>query len=94
MVMKPLTPVRSAQFKRDIRQAKKQDRNFDKLKIVLELLCQQRPLPKNFLDHALQGKWKDCREVHIETDWLLIYRIEEDELYLVRAGSHSSLFKK
>ena len=33
------------------------------------------------------------RDCHIEPDWVLIYRIEQDELLLVlaRSGSHSEL---
>ena len=30
--------------------------------------------------------------MHIEPDWLLIYRIEGNELHMVRIGSHSDLF--
>ena len=44
-------------------------------------------------DHALTGNWNGYRELHIEADWLLIYRIEEDELELVltRTGSHDDI---
>ncbi|MFC1523416.1 type II toxin-antitoxin system mRNA interferase toxin, RelE/StbE family [Thermodesulfobacteriota bacterium] len=34
---------------------------------------------------------KDCRECHLEPDWLLIYRIEGPELCLVRTGSLADL---
>ena len=30
--------------------------------------------------------------MHIEPDWLLMYRVEGNELHLVRIGSHSNLF--
>ena len=47
-------------------------------------------------DHSLSGNWVNHRELHIEPDWLLIYRIEENILVLelVDTGSHSDLFKK
>ena len=43
-------------------------------------------------DHSLGGIWKGCRETHIESDWLVICRVKEDELHLVRTGTHSELF--
>jgi len=43
---------------------------------------------------VLSGSWKHHRECHIMPDWLLIYRISEEELVLDRTGSHSDLFDK
>ena len=34
------------------------------------------------------GHW-DC---HIEPDWLLLYKVTDTELTLVRTGSHAELF--
>ena len=47
-----------------------------------------------FRDHNLTGKWQGYRECHIQPDWLLVYRISDDDLVLVltRTGSHSDLF--
>ena len=47
-------------------------------------------------DHALTGDWIGHRECHIQPDWLLIYRIEDNVLVLTlaRTGSHSDLFNK
>lgn len=51
-------------------------------------------LRTRFRDHALKGEWEGFRELHIETDWLLIYRIKREvlQLVLVRTGSHDKLF--
>ncbi|WP_267472113.1 type II toxin-antitoxin system RelE/ParE family toxin [Schaalia turicensis] len=40
------------------------------------------------------GNWKGYREIHLEGDWLLIYRVKHSELLLVltRTGSHDDLF--
>ena len=89
-----LTPVRSAQFKRDVRKAKKRGRDLSKLRAVLASLIRQGPLTARHLDHALRGVWKDYREAHFEPDWLLIYRVADNELPLVRTGSHSDLFRE
>ncbi|MUU69568.1 type II toxin-antitoxin system mRNA interferase toxin, RelE/StbE family [Helicobacter pylori] len=35
---------------------------------------------------------KDFRECHIKPDILLVYLVKDDELILVRLGSHSELF--
>ena len=88
-----LTPVRSTQFKRDVRRAKKRGRDLTRLRTLLESLIRQEPLTARYLDHPLRGIWKGYREAHIEPDWLLIYRVEASALLLVRTGSHSDLFK-
>lgn len=87
-----LTPVRSAQFKRDVKRAEKQGKDLTKLRVVLTSLIRQEPLSARYLDHPLRGIWKGYREAHIEPDWLLIYRVEGNELHLVRIGSHPDLF--
>jgi len=83
---------RDTQFKRDIKRLKKRNKDFEKLKKIIMLLVDGEKLPAKYNDHKLKGILKDCRECHIEPDWLLIYRIEGSELCLVRTGSHSDLF--
>ena len=63
-----------------------------KLRTLLAALIRQSSLPARYRDHPLRGNWRDYRELHIEPDWLLIYRIKGDELQLVRTGSHADLF--
>ena len=89
-----LTPVRSSQFKRDVRRARVRGKDLSKLRALLAPLIEQEPLSARYRDHPLRGIWKGYREVHIEPDWLLVYRIKRDELHLVRTGTHSDLFKE
>lgn len=89
-----LTPVRSGQFRRDVKRAERQGRSLGKLKDVVMLLLSETPLPARYKDHPLRGNWKGFRDAHIEPDWLLIYRIDGDELQLARIGSHSELFSE
>ena len=92
-----LIPVRSTQFKRDVRKAKKRGRDLGKLRALLASLIRQESLTARRLDHPLRGIWKGYREAHIEPDWLLIHRIHrvtKNELRLVRTGSHADLFKE
>ena len=56
-------------------------------------LVEQKPLEAKYRDHPLKGDYVDCRECHIEPDWLLIYMIKEDTIIFVRTGSHADLFK-
>ena len=80
------------QFKRDVRRLKKRGKDFEKLKAVIRQLIAGEPLGPEMRDHRLKGTLRDCRECHIEPDWLLVYRIEGSELCLVRTGSHADLF--
>ena len=89
-----LTPVRSAQFKRDVRKAEKRGKDLGKLRVLLMSLIQQEPLSARYLDHPLRGTWGGYREAHLEPNWLLVYRVEGDELRLARTGSHSDLFRE
>ncbi len=60
--------------------------------LVIENLRNQIPLDEKFKDHALVGEYKGCRECHIKPDVLLMYRVKDNVLTLVRLGSHSELF--
>jgi len=83
----------TSQFKKDLEKTKKQNRNIKPLKIVIELLVSNSSLPAKLRDHKLIGNFKNRRECHLETDFLLIYLVKDGELYLERLGTHSDLFK-
>ena len=87
-----LAPVRSARFKRDVKRMAKRGKEMEKLKAVLLLLIEGAPLPQAYKDHPLRGDWMQFRDLHIEPDWLLLYRVEGDELQLARTGTHAGLF--
>ncbi len=58
----------------------------------MELLIEGDDLPEILLDHPLKGNWKGCRDLHIQPDWILIYRLVGNLLRFERTGSHSDLF--
>jgi mRNA interferase YafQ len=87
-----LTPVLSTRFKRDVKRAEKRGKDMDKLRAVLSLLIEKNPLPAAYGDHPLKGDWKGFRDLHLEPDWLLLYRVQSDELQLARTGTHADLF--
>jgi mRNA interferase YafQ len=87
-----LTPVRSGKFKRDVKRLEKRGKDLGKLKTVLFILINKQELPAEYNDHPLKGNWKGFRDLHIEPDWLLLYRIFGEELQLARTGTHSDVF--
>lgn len=79
-------------FRRDVKRLQRQGNKCEKLLEMYELFYYERSLPPQRRDHALKGAWKGHRELHLEGDWLLIYRIIDDAVYFVRTGSHAELF--
>jgi mRNA interferase YafQ len=82
------------QFKKDYKLAVKRNLDIFMLDDCIRLLAARKELPPKFRDHELTGKWVGHRECHIQPDWLLIYRVEGNDLILIlsRTGSHSDLF--
>ena len=81
-------------FKKDYKRAIKRGLKVELLEQVVALLSMGEPLPDKNRDHELTSDWVGHRECHIQPDWLLIYRIEDDVLVLTltRTGTHSDLF--
>ncbi len=88
-----LTPVYTTRFQKDVRRAGKRGKNLDKLKLIMETLVAGDQLDPIHRDHRLLGKFQERRECHIESDWLLIYKLEENRIIFERSGTHSDLFR-
>lgn len=86
----------STKFKKDLKRVMKQGKNRRLIDEVIEILQRQEPLPQKNRDHPLIGDYKGYRECHIRPDWLLIYRVINNNcielLELTRTGSHTELF--
>ena len=82
----------TSQFKKDIKKQKKRGKDLNKIKAIIQILIEGHPLPKKYKDHPLIGNWVGRRDCHLEGDWILIYRLSDDELRLERTGTHSDLF--
>jgi mRNA interferase YafQ len=78
---------------RDLRRMRKQGKDRKKYKLVVSLLLQNAPLPKQCRPHKLGGEWQGAWECHIESDWLLIYEPTPNALILYRTGTHDDLFE-
>lgn len=85
-------PIEGSHFRRDIRRCQRRGNDMAKLRQAILLLVSGEPLPPRYRDHPLSGDWKGFRDCHLESDWLLLYKIDGDDLYLVRTGTHSDLF--
>ncbi|MGB8453479.1 MAG: type II toxin-antitoxin system YafQ family toxin [Anaerocolumna sp.] len=82
------------QFKKDLKVAKKRKLDIDLLEAIVAKLANGEVLDPKFKDHALTGNYRGYRECHINPDWLLVYKVQNDILILTlqRTGSHSDLF--
>jgi len=88
-----LQPEYTSQFKRDLKRVRKRGKDIEKIKVTMQLLIAEEPLPAPYRDHPLTSNWKGCRDLHIEPDWLLIYRMTDKVVRFERTGSHSDLFR-
>ena len=86
--------VLSNRFKKDLKLAQKRGLNLELLKTVVNTLASDQKLDRQYRDHDLTGEYAGFRECHMQPDWLLVYRIEQEELelFLFRTGTHSDLF--
>ena len=71
----------------------KRGKDMEKLATAVTMLARQDALPPECRDHAMRGDWAGFRDLHIEPDWLLLYRVSGDEVQLARTGTHSDLFQ-
>ena len=85
---------RTSQFKRDIKALERRGEALGSLRGVLEILLAGEELSSMHRDHVLVGQYRGTRECHIGPDWLLIYERTDNEIILIRTGSHSDLFKR
>lgn len=83
----------SSQFHRDVKRLKKRGKDLEKLKTLIELLLDARPLPAQYKDDPLKLNWAGYRDAHIEPDWVLIYSATPEKVHLERTGTHEELFE-
>lgn len=89
-----LTVSATSKFKHDHRRCIKRGYDMGLLQAAVDILRIPAALPEKNHDHTLSGNWTGHQECHLASDWLLIYRIEGDELMLYRTGTHADLFGK
>ena len=94
--MRKYEVVTTTQFKKDYKRAMRRQRKIELLDDLIAKLARGETLPEKNKDHSLSGDWIGHRECHIQPDWLLVYRIEDNVLVLTlaRTGTHSDIFGK
>lgn len=85
-------PRATRQFQRDWRRMESRGRDMSVLRNVMTKLIAGEPLQPHRRPHPLKGEYRDCMECHLGGDWLLIWRIGEEEIVFVRTGTHQDLF--
>ncbi|OGR07511.1 MAG: hypothetical protein A2511_12275 [Deltaproteobacteria bacterium RIFOXYD12_FULL_50_9] len=83
----------STKFKKNLELMIRRGKDVETIKVVIAALAEGRMLDRKYKDHALTGNFVGFRDCHIEPDWILIYRIEDEILYLEKTGTHSDLFR-
>jgi mRNA interferase YafQ len=83
----------TGRFEKDFKLAVRRGKDITKLQAVMRALVQEVPLDPGLRDHALKGKFSGRRECHVESDWLLVYKLEPDIIIFERTGTHEDLFE-
>ena len=86
-------PVRTNQFKKDVKLAQRRGKNLVKLRVVIQRLINEEKLEPRHKDHPLHGPYQGRRECHLEPDWLLIYKLDGEDIIFERTGTHADLFE-
>jgi mRNA interferase YafQ len=79
-------------FKKDQKLMQKRHKDIHKLRDLMRILIQEQPLLPKHENHPLHGNYQGKWECHIEPNWVLIYRIENNRIIFYRTGSHSDLY--
>lgn len=86
----------TGEFKRQMKLCERRGYDMEHLRTVIRILSTEGKLPAEYMSHVLHGDRKGQWECHIEPDWLLIWKQDDQELILVmlNTGTHSDLFSK
>lgn len=88
----PLTPARTSAFAKDVARCKARGYDMDLLRVTMGRLIHRERLGRKQKDHSLKGEWVGYRECHLSDDWLLVYRVDGNEIMFVRTGTHTDIF--
>ena len=88
--------IMTSAFKKELKNIKKRNKDLSKLTEIVNKLANDIELEAKNRDHQLVNnlRFQNCRECHIEPDWLLVYKKNNNNLilFLIETGSHSDLF--
>jgi len=89
----------SGKFEKDLKKVKKQPKYNDKLfQSLINKIANGESLEPKYNDHKMVKHsakgMNDCRDFHLAPNIVVIYRLTDTALELVRIGSHSDLFEE
>ncbi len=88
----------TSRFKKEFKKILKQGKDENLFLEVLSVIANGKELDEKYKNHKLinDKTFKECYECHIQPDWLLVYKMRDNELVLLlfATGSHSDLFNK
>ena len=88
----------TTKFKKSVDLCYRRNLNLELLETIIKILSEKGSLPEFYLPHPLKGYKKKANEVvmecHIQSDWLLVWLQNDNELTLLLTdtGTHSDLF--
>jgi mRNA interferase YafQ len=85
-------PTETSRFDDDYARCARRGFDIAALDAVIRALIDGKQLPDAYDDHPLRGGWGGCRECHIESDWLLVYRKSGATVTFLRTGTHAEIF--
>jgi mRNA interferase YafQ len=88
-----MKPLRLAGvFRRDLRRITRRGYRLEDLEAIVTSIRRGERLAASNRAHPLKGEWRGYWECHVAPDWLLIYKLTEEEVLLARTGTHADLF--
>ena len=81
-------------FKKDVVDCYRRGLDIELLVRAVEILAREGKLPQEYKSHFLHNNHKGFMECHIQPDWLLVWKQENDNLILLltNTGTHSYIF--
>lgn len=94
--------VFTSRFKRDYKRLKRKHYKMEEINYCIKLLAQEdfEQLTNKYDNHQLHGKWAKYSAIHIESNWVLIYKKRKDGRYdllvidLIATGNHEEYKKQ
>ncbi len=88
------TIVSSNKFLKDYKLCKKRGLNMTLINDLILELEKDGKVPSRYKPHKLKGHYEGLWECHIQPDWLLVWKHDEEIklISLTRTGTHSDLF--
>jgi mRNA interferase YafQ len=81
-------------FKKDVVDCYRRGLDIELLVHAVEILATEGKLPQEYKPHPLHENYQGFMECHIQPDWLLVWKQENDNfiLILTNTGTHSYVF--